>query len=438
MLIGKKKRAIKPTPVRKIVNCPGLPEKKPKKRRNKMVSVGIDVSKGKSMMAAVSQAKEVLMSPQEFEHSKEGFKRMELAIKALEPYGEIRVVMEATGHYHEPVAAALDAADFYVSVVNPVLVFDYGNNSVRKVKTDRKDALKIARYATDNRDELREYAPQEVLRQQLKTFSRQYNLCMKAIRMLENNLTSILDKTLPGANRLFSSRKRKDGRQKWIDFAETFWHTALITSADEEAFIQKYENWCAARKYQFKVSKAKEIYKTCRGLLATVPPCENTRLLISAATAQITATGLALATIKKETIRLASLLPEYEAVINMYGAGEILAAQLIAEIGDIRRFRSRGALIAFAGVDPLPQQSGKYEKKSTATSKRGSPSLRKTLFQVVCTYLRHSPENEPVFQFLDRKRAEGKPYFVYMTASANKFLRIYYARIKQHMQAVAT
>jgi transposase len=133
--------------------------------------------------------------------------------------------------------------------------------------------------------------------------------------------------------------------------------------------------------------------------------------------------------------RLATLLPEYEAVINLFGVGELTAAQLIAEIGDIRRFRSRGALIAFAGLDPLPRQSGKYEKKSASASKRGSAPLRKTLFQIVLTYLRHSPENEPVFQFLDRKRAEGKPYFVYMTAAANKFLRIYYARIKSHMEA---
>jgi transposase len=147
--------------------------------------------------------------------------------------------------------------------------------------------------------------------------------------------------------------------------------------------------------------------------------------------------GTALATIKNEMLRLSALLPEYEAVINLFGVGEITAAQLIAEIGDIRRFKSRRALTAYAGIDPLPQQSGKYEKKSTATSKRGSPSLRKTLFQIICTYLRHSPENEPVFQYLNRKRAEGKPYFVYMTATANKFLRIYYARIKHHMLSLA-
>ena len=54
-----------------------------------------------------------------------------------------------------------------------------------------------------------------------------------------------------------------------------------------------------------------------------------------------------------------------------------------------------------------------------------------TLYQIVCTYLLRAPADEPVYQFLDKKRAEGKPYFVYMTAAQNKFLRIYYARVKE-------
>ena len=143
-----------------------------------------------------------------------------------------------------------------------------------------------------------------------------------------------------------------------------------------------------------------------------------------------------LAKVKAELNRLASLLPEYSVVISLFGVGEVTAAGLMAEIGDVRRFSKRSALAAFAGVDPLPRQSGKYEQKSTPTSKRGSAALRKTLFQVICTYLRLSPKDEPIFIFLDRKRQEGKPYFVYMTASANKFLRIYYARVKEHLMSL--
>ena len=119
----------------------------------------------------------------------------------------------------------------------------------------------------------------------------------------------------------------------------------------------------------------------------------------------------------------------------MYGVGETTAVQLMAEIGDVRRFPRRSSIVGFVGVDPAVNQSGKHSAKSVSTAKRGSLHLRKTLYQIVCTYLKKSPADEPVYQFLDKKRGEGKPYFVYMTAAQNKFLRIYYARVKECREA---
>ena len=71
-------------------------------------------------------------------------------------------------------------------------------------------------------------------------------------------------------------------------------------------------------------------------------------------------------------------------------------------------------------------QSGTHEAKSVRTSKSGSPKLRKALFLVMDCLIQTKPQDDPVYQFMDKKRAEGKPYLVYMTAGANKFLRIYY------------
>ena len=90
-----------------------------------------------------------------------------------------------------------------------------------------------------------------------------------------------------------------------------------------------------------------------------------------------------------------------------------------------------GRVQPFSDTAYAVDESGKHISKSNPTTKRGSPHLRKTLYQIVCTYLRKAPADEPVYQFLDKKRAEGKPYFVYMTAAQNKFLRIYYARVKE-------
>ena len=107
----------------------------------------------------------------------------------------------------------------------------------------------------------------------------------------------------------------------------------------------------------------------------------------------------------------------------------------MAEIGDVRRFTHKGALVAFAGVDAPPFQSGTFDSKSRQISKRGSPHLRKTLFSVCSTILRLSDENEPVFQFMDKKRSEGKHFYVYFVAGCAKFLRIYYARVKEALDA---
>ena len=133
---------------------------------------------------------------------------------------------------------------------------------------------------------------------------------------------------------------------------------------------------------------------------------------------------------------LAAKLPEYPIVMQMFGVGPTLGPQLMAEIGDVRRFHSKKALVAFAGIDAPPYQSGTMDVRSRSISKRGSSSLRRTIFLVMSVYLQKKPLDEPVYQFMDKKRAEGKPYKVYMMASANKFLRIYYATVKAYLDAL--
>ena len=122
--------------------------------------------------------------------------------------------------------------------------------------------------------------------------------------------------------------------------------------------------------------------------------------------------------------------------MKMFGVGPTLGPQLIAEIGDVRRFHSKKALVAFAGIDAPPYQSGIMDVRSRSISKRGSSSLRRTLFLVMAVILQNSPADEPVYQFMDKKRAEGKAYEVYMMAAANKFLRIYYATVKAHLDSL--
>jgi len=396
-----------------------------------MNAVGIDVSKGKSMVVGLRPLGEVALSLHEVSHTEVDLEHLGYQIIGL---GEnTRVIMEATGRYHEPVAEALHEMGIYVCVLNPIVIKQSGAGSVRKVKSDKKDALKIAKYGLDNWNTLREYTPLDAVRQQLKLFSRQYNHYMKISVIVQNNLISLSDKTFPGVNELFTSPARADGHQKWVDFVATFWHCDCINRISQEAFTKRYQKWCKCHGYNFSAFKAEDLYVSSLGHWLTLPKNDAAKLLVTSATDELFATTKVLMTIKAEVIRLAKLLPEYGVVKAMYGVGEITAAQLMAELGDVRRFDNRGAVVAFAGVDPGVNQSGSYDKASNPTSKRGSSHLRKTLFQVVNTYLKRSPVNEPVYQFLDKKRSEGKPYYVYMTAAANKFLRIYYAKVKEYL-----
>ena len=132
--------------------------------------------------------------------------------------------------------------------------------------------------------------------------------------------------------------------------------------------------------------------------------------------------------------RLASLLPEYEVVMQMEGTGPITGPALMAEIGDVRRFKNKKALVAFAGIDAPPFQSGNFESKSRHVSKRGSPHLRRAVFLVANIILTLSHKDNSVFCFMDKKRAEGKHYYVYTIAGSAKFLRIYYARVTEYLR----
>jgi len=321
------------------------------------------------------------------------------------------------------------------TVMNPLFIKQSGGGSIRKVKTDKADAMKIAKYVLDNWVDLREYTPMEAIREQLILCSRQYDLYMKNTVAQQSNLISLTDKTFPGVNELFSSPDRADGSQKWIDFVITFWHCECINLVSEGAFTERYRKWCKRKGYHFSERKTAELYMDSAGYITTLPKNSNTKLLITTAAKELASVKATLAVMRAEMTRLAQQLPEYETVRAMYGVGETTAVQLMAEIGDARRFPRRSSIAGYAGVDPAVDESGKHISKSNPTTKRGSPHLRKTLYQVVCTYLRKAPANEPVYQFLDKKRAEGKPCFVYMTAAQNKFLRIYYARVKECLAA---
>ena len=398
-----------------------------------MNAVGIDVSKGKSTVAIMRPFGEVIAEPFEVSHTDTELRKLACFLKKLP--GETRIVMEYTGSYWQPIAKVLHDAGFFVSAVNALLIYKYGNNSIRKGKTDKLDAVKIANYCLDRWTDLERYSPTDQIRQTLKTCRRQYDQYIRLKVNLKNNLIALLDGTFPGVNTLLKSAPRDtDGHEKWVDFAGKFWHRQCVCGNSEKAFANQYRKWCAKAGYRFNAEKAVAIYSHAGSQVDTLPMSSAIQSLITHAVAQLNMIIETISAIQHEMLTLASQLPEYPIVMRMFGVGPVLGPQLMAEIGDVRRFHCKQSLGAFAGVDAPPCQSGTFESKNRHISKRGSPRLRKTLFQVMSTIIQHAPADDPVYQFLDRKRREGKHYYVYMTAAANKFLRIYYGTVMAYFE----
>jgi len=402
-----------------------------------MNAVGIDVSKGKSTVSILRPGGEVVASPFEVSHNPRELHELVKLIKSLDD--DTKIVMEYTGNYYLPVALFLQKSGLFVSVVNPILVKDHGNKSltVRKGKTDKKDSIKLAAFALDRWNELPLFSARSDTRTLLKAFNRKYNQYIKLKVMLKNNLISILGLTFPGANTLFNTPARKaDGHEKWIDFALKFPHCECISRKTYSVFSKCYLSWCRKCGYHFSGAKAKEFYSFACNCAPSLADSETAHSLVSTAIAQLNTLNEALASLQKEMDLLASSLPEYDTVLSFFGVGSVLGSQLIAEIGDVLRFSNKKALVGFASIYAPPFQSGNFNPQSRSISKRGSAALRKTLFQVMSVILQNAPPNEPVFLFMDKKRSEGKHFYVYMMAGANKFLRIYYARVLEHLNAL--
>lgn len=395
-----------------------------------MISVGIDVSKGKSTACAMKPYGEIVAIPFEFQHTKTDLKS--LCDMFLRMNDEVRIVMEATGIYYLPVATYLIEHGMFVSVVNPYEMKQYRTRGLRKVKTDRADSIMIAGYGIDYWYSLKEFhVPQDVYAE-LRILSRQYRHHMQFRISALLGLTHLLDYTMPGIKRELKSWNEDSGKDKLVDFVDRYWHYDSIIKMSESKFVDHYCKWAKKKGYHQNQSKATTIYSMAKEGIPTLPANQTTKMLVHEAVEVLKRVNETLNTILARMKELAKSLPEYPVVRAMGGVGETLAPRLIADIGDVRRFHNSKALIAFAGIDAPPYQSGQFVGTERHISKRGSSAIRKTGYEVMRSLKSHKePKDSAVYHFILKKEAEGKPKKVAKIAGHNKFLRIYYARVQE-------
>lgn len=397
-----------------------------------MTSVGIDVSKGKSTVCILKPYGEVIDSPHEVLHTEQEIGKFISRLQTLDD--EMRIVMEATGAYHLPLLTRFKEAGFFVSVVNPLAMKKYVSTALRKGKTDKMDSVRIANYGIDNWFRLTDYVLPEDTYAQLQLLGRQYAHYITMCTESKLALTSLLDRTMPGVKKLLNSKRSEEPtKDKLCDFVEEYWHFDNITRKSETQFIRSYCTWAKKKGYHANETKAKAIYAlACDGIPTLPSNAASTKMLTLEAVRVLKEINKTLETILTQMQELATTLPEYDVVRTMKGVGNVLAPRLIAEIGDVRRFHSGSALVAFAGIDSPPFESGSFVGTRRKISKRGSALLRKTGYEVMkCLKTVKPKEDAAVYQYMLKKEAEGKPKKVAKIAALNKFLRIYYARVNE-------
>ena len=305
----------------------------------------------------------------------------------------------------------------------------YCDLDLRKTKNDKKDSLKLANYCSEKWFKLRKYEINEDVRIQLSFLSRQYSNFVINQTNLKLQLTNMIDKTFPGIKKAVDDENRYN---LFLDIYEKYTYPNKVLEISEEDFINDID--IMAKKYRHKVGKTigKNIYDLAPNVITSCPYNESIQLVINSCILLLRETLKVTNDIITKMDELAMQLEEFNTVKEMKGVGIKTRARLIAEVGDVRKYTNANALIAKCGIDTPQYQSGNFNSENRHITKRGNKYLRKVAYEIVkCIKSSKPKQDNAVYLFILKKENEGKPRKVAKVAGMNKFLRIYYARVKE-------
>lgn len=391
-------------------------------------SVGIDVSMGKSTIAIISTDGEVISEPFEIEHTKSGFNLILEKIKDI-PKDNVKFVMESTGNYCKSLLKIITDNGYFATVENPLTIKKYCDINIRKVKTDKKDALKIACYGSERWHKLIRYTPSDEIYSELRFLSRQYDEQMSLKVMKKIHLSGLIEVTFPGLKKIFNGDSLY---MLMLDIYKKYYHPSLVLSKSKSSFIKDVEKISKKTGHRIGTRVAEEMYSLANECIPSSPCNESTQLAVSNCVLLLQNLEEITNNILAKMDELARKLPEFETVSNMTGVGNKIRARLIAEIGDVRRFKNSNCLIAYAGIDVPPFQSGQFVATNRRITKRGNKHLRKVGYETMKSLKTVKPtKDNAVYLFILKKENEGKGSITAKIAGLNKFLRIYYARVME-------
>ena len=377
-----------------------------------MFYLGIDIGKNTHVASLVDDKKKVIFKAFSFSNSIDGAESLILKLEAFK--NELEVAMEATGHYWLSLYSYLVEKNFTVRVINPIQTDGWRCGiEIRKRKTDIIDSLLIAdllRYgdfvetSLSNEDYL-----------SLRNLSRFRSYLISSIGDLKRKTIALLDQVFPEYASSFSNIFGKTSKEILSNFS-TPSDFEDINSDDLNTFLE------SVSKKNYASKKIDELSKKASSSFGINFCLDSFSLQIKMLIEQISFIQNQVSDVENE---IEVLLEKLNSLITTIpGIGSVNAATILGEIGDIKRFSNPSKLVAYAGLDASVSQSGEYESTYNYMSKRGSPYLRRALFQSAL----RAEFCDPVFSdYYQKKISEGKHHLVATNAVARKLCHTIFA-----------
>lgn len=377
-----------------------------------MFYLGIDIGKNTHVASLVDDKKNVIFKAFSFSNSINGAESLVLKLEAFK--NELEVGMEATGHYWLSLYSYLVEKNFTVRVINPIQTDGWRQGvEIRKRKTDIIDSLLIAdllRYgdfvetSLSNEDYLF-----------LRNLSRFRSYLISSIGDLKRKTIALLDQVFPEYASSFSNIFGKTSKEILSNFS-TPSDFEDINSDDLNTFLE------SVTRKNYASKKIDELSKKASSSFGINFCLDSFSLQIKMLIEQISFIQNQVSDVENE---IEVLLEKLNSLITTIpGIGSVNAATILGEIGDIKRFSNPSKLVAYAGLDASISQSGEYESTYNHMSKRGSPYLRRALFQSAL----RAEFCDPVFSdYYQKKISEGKHHLVATNAVARKLCHTIFA-----------
>ena len=390
-----------------------------------MFYVGIDVSKDKSDICIKDENGNDLIHRFEITNKKADLEMLYEIIESIKSKtpgnSDVVIGMEATGIYSLPLYSALKRDGYKVKLYNPIQTNGFRKMNIRKTKTDPIDSAVIA-------DMLRHSEPPQVSEIQdfhlfqLRELVRIRHRLIEKQSLCKVQIVRNIDAIWPDYE---SVMKRVFGATSLAILKKY----SIPSKLRAESFEQFYELVQKKSRSKISRSKAEELY-THAGSILTIP--ELDMVIAIEIKTLITQLELFDEQIKSVEGKISQMMKQIDTkIMSIPGIADILGPTILSEIGNVNRFSNAKKLVAFAGLDPIVSQSGRFENKSGRISKRGSPLLRQALFLAANTAIQN---DENLKQFYVKKRSEGKHHFSALNAVAAKLLRIVYWVLKNNKE----